>query len=85
LGGIGNDDKMPKFSRAGAGSLQGQFQAFVNHLWFHRAGEIQAFAHGAGCGQYFIKAKIEGRHDAIVPIRLLIELMMNERGDALFL
>jgi hypothetical protein len=43
--------------------LHGEGEAFGDHLWLDRAGEIQALAHGAGGGQQFINGKIEHGHE----------------------
>jgi hypothetical protein len=39
--------------------LHGEGEAFLDHLWLHRVGEIQALAYSAGGGQQFIDGKIE--------------------------
>ena len=38
-------------------------EAFGNHLWLHRAGEILALAYSASGGQQFIDGKIEHGHE----------------------
>src|SRR6266700_4541963 len=65
LGGISDNNKVPVLHTAWCWSLYSEGQACADHLWLYRAREVQAPADCAGCAQYFINGKVEGRHGAL--------------------